>query len=100
MKYLSFILCLSSILTLTAQQSSVSGVVSIHNSEYETGKRQYIQNAQVEDDFQKANAQTTDANGRFQMTYVSIAEKTTVNLLLKKEGLQVVNTDALSAVTG
>ena len=100
MKYLSFILCLSSILTLTAQQSSVSGVVAIHNSAYETGKRQYVQNAQVEDDFQKANAQTTDANGRFQMTYVGIAEKTTVNLLLKKEGLQVVNFDALTVVTG
>ena len=87
-------------LTLSAQQSSISGIVSIHNSEYETGKRQYVQNAQVEDEFQKANAQTTNANGLFKLTFVKVEEKTSVNLLVKKEGLQVVNLDALTAVTG
>lgn len=87
-------------LTLVAQQSEIHGIVSIHNSEYETGKRQYVQNAQVEDDFEKATPTTTSSDGTFKLVFVKVAEKTSVNLNVKKEGLQVVNIDGLNAVTG
>jgi hypothetical protein len=40
----------------SAQQTEVRGIVSIHNSETETGKREYVPNATVEDDFAKARA--------------------------------------------
>ncbi|MEI7587141.1 tetratricopeptide repeat protein [Runella sp.] len=85
---------------LFAQQSVIKGVVSIHNSEYETGKRQYVQNATVEDDFEKATQQTTDDNGTFKLVFVGVPEKTSAQLIVKKEGLQVVNIDGLSAITG
>lgn len=86
--------------TSTAQQSTISGIVAIHNSEFDTGKRKYVNNAQIEDDFEKANAQVTDANGIFKLIFVGVPEKTTISLLVKKEGLEVVNIDVLNAVTG
>ena len=95
-----FLLFTISLLTLSAQQSEIKGVISIHNSEYETGKRQYVPNAQVEDEFEKAQATTTLDDGNFKLTFVQVDEKTSVHLIVKKEGLQVVNIDGLNAVTG
>jgi sRNA-binding carbon storage regulator CsrA len=83
-----------------SQQSIIRGVVSIHNSETETGKRQYVANAQVEDDFETATSQTTDNLGFFSLIYVGKAEKDAVSFQIKKDGLQVVNIDALKAVAG
>jgi tetratricopeptide (TPR) repeat protein len=82
------------------QQSVIRGVVSIHNSETETGKRQYVANAQVEDDFKKATSTTTNSNGQFGLVYVGIAEKAAVSFQVIRSGLQVVNIAALSAVAG
>jgi hypothetical protein len=45
---LIFLLLLS--YALKAQQSSIVGTVAVFNSKTETGKRQFIQNAQVEED--------------------------------------------------
>ena len=100
MKNAALFLFLSISLTLSAQQSDIKGVISIHNSEYETGKRQYVPNAQVEDEFEKAQATTTLVDGNFKLTFVQVDEKTSVHLIVKKEGLQVVNIDGLNAVTG
>ena len=100
MKKASLFILLSFALALSAQQSDIKGVISIHNSEYETGKRQYVPNAQVEDEFEKAQPTTTLADGNFKLTFVQVDEKTTVHLIVKKEGLQVVNIDGLNAVTG
>jgi len=100
MKKALFILLSLNTMTLIAQQSEIKGIISIHNSEYETGKRQYVANAQVEDDFAKATPQTTDANGNFKLVFVRIPERTSIQLIVKKEDLQVVNIDGLSAVTG
>lgn len=83
-----------------SQQSQLRGVVSIHNSETETGKRQYVANAGVTDDFGKAQPVITDANGQFMLIYVGIDDKSTVSFQVKKTGLEVVNTDALEAITG
>ena len=100
MKNAALFLLLNLSLTLSAQQSHIKGVISIHNSEYETGKRQYVPNAQVEDEFEKAQATTTLVDGNFKLTFVNVEEKTSVHLIVKKEGLQVVNIDGLNAVTG
>ena len=85
---------------LIAQQSSISGVVAVFNSAFETGKRQYVTNAQVEDDFKKSNATTTEADGSFKLVFVGIKDNENVSFNVKKEGLEVVNTDALYAIAG
>jgi len=61
MKPYILLFLLSFSISLIAQQSEIKGIISIHNSEYETGKRQYVANSQVEDDFSKATPQTTYA---------------------------------------
>lgn len=82
------------------QQSTVRGVVSIHNSETNTGKRQYVSSASVEPKFRKATQTTTDVNGGFILEYVEVPEKATVFFSIKKDGLQVVQPTTLSAVAG
>ncbi|HEY0058830.1 MAG TPA: tetratricopeptide repeat protein, partial [Flavisolibacter sp.] len=83
-----------------AQQSSIRGVVSIHNSETYTGKRQYVVNAQVEDDFKKATPAVTDINGQFELVYVGVPEKASVSFQVKKPSLQVVDPTKLLAIAG
>ncbi|MEO1438207.1 MAG: tetratricopeptide repeat protein, partial [Bacteroidota bacterium] len=100
MKHLLILFLIILPFTGFTQQSEIRGVISIHNSEYETGTRQYVVNAQVEDEFEQANAQLTDANGAFNLIFSGVSENTSVSLIAKKEGLQVVNLDALTAVTG
>lgn len=100
MKYLLVFFLFIGPLFVAGQQSSIRGVVSIHNSETESGKRQYVANAGVTDDFGKAQPALTDANGQFILIYVGVDEKSTVTFQVKKEGLEVVNTSALEAVTG
>jgi len=85
---------------LAAQQSNVNGIVSIHNSETETGKRLYVVNAQVEDDFGKAQPAITDVNGQFKLIYVGAHEGLTVSFTVKKTGLEVVNMNDLHAIAG
>jgi hypothetical protein len=100
MKNATLFLLLSCSLMVSAQQTPISGVVSIHNSQFKTGTRQYVQNAQVEDDFGKANAQITDATGKFTLIFVEKDKGKSVVLSIKKAGLQVVNTPDLTAVAG
>ena len=85
--------------SLQAQQTSISGIVSIHNSKYETKTKEYVHLAEVEDDFDKATPATTDKNGLFKLIYVGVPEKERVNFSVKKEGLEVVNLDKLEAIT-
>lgn len=100
MKPVWLILFFIGYLPVVAQQNSIRGLVSIHNSETETGRRQYVANAQVTDDFGKAQPTVTDANGQFSLIYVGLAEKSTVSFQVTKPGLAVVNIDALQAVAG
>jgi tetratricopeptide (TPR) repeat protein len=83
-----------------AQQSAIRGIVSIHNSQTETGSRQYVANAQIEDNSRRAQPVITDIDGRFVLIYVGIDEKMAVAFQVKKPGLEVVNIDALHAITG
>ncbi|MRG45416.1 tetratricopeptide repeat protein [Chitinophaga sp. SYP-B3965] len=94
---LPFILCS---LQLIAQQSIVRGIVSIHNSETNTGKRQFVVNAQVEDDLKEAQPTLTAANGQFILSFVGKPDKSAASLLVRKTPLQVVNEASLNAITG
>ncbi|MEI7586735.1 tetratricopeptide repeat protein [Runella sp.] len=101
MKYnFLFLLFLMSGQLLCAQQSTIRGEASIINSQYETKTRQFVQNAQVEEDFARATPQITDAAGRFDLVVKGVKEKETITFSVKKDGLEVVNSDALSAVAG
>lgn len=94
--FLLFINCLQA----SAQQSSINGVVSIFNSKTRTGILRFVSLAQVEDEFNKAQPAVTNEIGQFSLIYVGIADSTPVSLLVKKPGLQVVNTDKLSTTIG
>ena len=85
---------------LIGQQTSISGVVAVFNSAFETGSREYVSNAQIEDDFKKANATTTGADGRFKLIFVGTKDNEKVSFNVKKERLEIVNTEALYAVAG
>jgi tetratricopeptide (TPR) repeat protein len=87
---------------LSAQQSSLRGEVSVINSKTEspTKTREYVANAQVEEDFGRSQATTTDAAGGFTLPLKGVNEQESITFSVKKEGLEVVNIDALSAVSG
>lgn len=86
--------------TLMAQRSEVRGVVSIFNSASTKGHREYVVNAQVEDPDGRAQPVLTDSFGNFTLIYINVEEKTSVRFQVKAQGLQVVNIDGLTAVTG
>lgn len=100
-RFLSIALVINSF-ALLAQQSAVQGVVSIHNSGYrsKSGMVTYVSLAQVEEDFGRSQATATDADGRFRLVLIGIAEKQGFSFSVVKEGLEVVNIDQLSAVAG
>ena len=85
---------------LKAQQTSIVGTVAVFNSKTETGKRQFIQNAQVEETFGKSQATTTDADGNFRLVLVGIAAKQSFEFTATKAGYEIVNRDNLHAVAG
>ena len=85
---------------LKAQQTSIVGTVALFNSKTETGKRQFIQNAQVEETFGKSQATTTDADGNFRLVLVGIDSKQSFEFTATKAGYEIVNRDNLHAVAG
>ncbi len=91
----NFLIC-----TCFSQQSKIQGLVSIFNSETSTGKRQFVSNAQVEDDFGIAQPTITDIRGQFSLIYVGKTDNESVSFQVKRPGLEVVNIDALTAITG
>jgi len=97
--FLYVALIIAALPQLQAQQSAIYGEVSILNSQTETGKREYVPNAAVEEDFGKSQATTTQADGTFKLVLVGIPEHDGFQFTVKKPGLDVVNTDALNAVT-
>jgi tetratricopeptide (TPR) repeat protein len=83
-----------------AQQSVLNGTVTVFNSQFETGKKQYVDNAQVEEDYGKSQATTTNTEGAFKLPLVGIKDLDKVFFNVKKANYEVVNTDALQAVAG
>ncbi len=85
---------------VAAQQSTLHGTVAVFNSRFETGTRQFVANAQVEEDYGKSQATTTNANGTFKLSLIGIKDEEKVFYSVKKTGFEVVNADALQAVAG
>ena len=83
-----------------AQQSVLNGTVTVFNSQFETGKKQYVANAQVEEDYGKSQATTTNTEGSFKLPLVGIKDLDKVFFNVKKATYEVVNTDALQAAAG
>ena len=79
---------------------TISGVVSIYNSKYETGSTKYVQLAQIEDKYGRAQPTTTDVDGKFSLIYLGLADGDGVTLNVTKMGLQVVDQHSLEAVIG
>lgn len=87
------------ILTITitfAQQIILKGQVSIHNSKYRTGQIEYVPNAFVSAPF--AGSKSTDADGKFGLTFVGMDAGTTIKIAAEKNGLEVVNAYDLERV--
>lgn len=102
MKITPWFFCLLWGLAAKAQLSEVHGVVSIQNSQTETGRRQYVAGAVVSDDLDSAQSVITDDAGRFRLIYVGKPAGVGVHFHVVKPSadLEVVNISALYAVTG
>ncbi len=85
---------------IEAQQSIIYGNVSIFNSQFETGKRQFIVNATVEEDFGRSPAIITDAEGNFRLILVGVKEGEKVSISINKNGYEVVNSESLNVIAG
>ncbi len=72
-----------------AQQIQLTGQVSIHNSQYETGAIAYVKDAFVNAPF--GGSVNTDNEGKFELTFIGIASGTSVSVKVKKSGLEIVN---------
>ena len=89
-----FLLLIS--LYVQAQQITLSGQVSIHNSGFQTGKIIYVQNANVTAPY--TSPDDTDVEGKFNLEFVGIAEGTALQIQVEKQGLEVVNERTLQSV--
>lgn len=89
--------------SLLAQKSQIyelRGIVSIFNSKFETGVKQYVNKAQVSEVRGKSNAATTGSNGFFELTVVEMETNQSFQFNVQKEGLAVVNDTELFATVG
>lgn len=95
-----FSLLITCIHWCSAQQTELNGVVAIFNSEFETGNRQYVVNAIIEEDNQKSQRALSASDGTFKLPIIGIKPLEPVYFSVIKDGFEVVNTDALEAVAG
>ena len=82
--------------TTAAQQVTLKGLVSIHNSKYNTGKIEYVPDAYITAPFTKPV--NSDVVGNFSLEFVGIDPGTAVTLTVEKSGLEVVNSYDLDKV--
>jgi tetratricopeptide (TPR) repeat protein len=87
-------------LSASGQQIALRGVVSIQNSEFETGIRQPVINAQVTDLSRHATPAITNRDGAFELKFVNFEVGTPVSISVTKRGYEVINLGALHAVLG
>jgi hypothetical protein len=91
------IFCASNLL---AQQSEIKGVVSIHNSKFETGKTAYLSNVQIKETYGRGQEVLSNSDGRFTFTSIGVPLKETIVLNAQKQGWEVVNPEELDVVVG
>lgn len=92
----SVIISLLCTCSMQAQQINLNGLVSIHNSKYETGEIQYVPNAFVSADF--TTSTNTDGNGKFSLVFSGIPSGTDVSVKVKKADWEIVNKKTLQEV--
>lgn len=92
----TYLLFLTSTSCCLAQQINLTGQISIHNSRYETGEIEYVQNAFIEAPF--AGSTNSDSEGLFRLIFQGIAAGETIRLAVEKAGLEIVNRKDLSEV--
>ena len=74
---------------VAGQSIPLTGTVAIQNSQYETGKRQFVKGASIRGSF--AKAVTTDREGQFDLDFVGVKHGTPVRLSVSHASLTVVN---------
>ncbi len=79
-----------------SQQIELKGQVSVHNSKYNTGSIEYVQDAYITAPF--ATADNTDDRGSFSLVFVGMEAGTTVRVQAERAGLEVVNAHDLERV--
>lgn len=79
-----------------AQQIDLHGQISIHNSRYETGKIEYVQDAFVQAPF--AGSTNSDSEGLFLLTFQGIKRGAPIRLSVEKTGLEIVNQGDIDSV--
>lgn len=85
---LIFLLVLLVCCSVTAQQITLTGQVSIHNSKYNSGKIEYVKDAYASAPNTKPD--DTDDNGIFHLEFVGIDGGASVKVLVEKAGLELV----------
>jgi len=83
-----------------AQQVALHGIVAVFNSKFETGKIEYVANAAVNEELERAQGTLTQADGAFKLVLVGVRPRSSFNFTIKKEQYEVVNADQLRAVAG
>ncbi|HRH68517.1 MAG TPA: tetratricopeptide repeat protein [Flavobacteriales bacterium] len=81
---------------IAAQSISLSGTIAIQNSQYETGKRQFISDASVRAPLSKPT--TSDNAGQFKLEFAGVGSGTPVRLTVSKQGYEVVNYSEVQSV--
>ncbi len=83
-------------LCVAGQSIPLTGTVAIQNSQYETGKRQFVKGASIRAD--RAKATTTDREGQFDLEFVGVKFGTPVRLSVTHSSLTVVNVREMDQV--
>jgi len=79
--------------TVYAQQITLEGQVSIHNSQYHTGKIEYVEGAIVSAPF--TTTQTTNKKGAFKLGFAGVDGGNAVAVSVEKAGLEAADPIAL-----
>lgn len=79
-----------------SQQINLTGQVSIHNSRYETGEIEYVQDAFIQAPF--AGGTNSDSEGLFRLTFQGITAGETIRLRVEKDGLEIINRKEMNEV--
>jgi tetratricopeptide (TPR) repeat protein len=100
MKNILFLMLLSTFAdTAIAQQITLTGQVSTHNSRYRTGQIEYIKDAYATAPF--AAPGSTNATGIFRLVFVNVDGGASVKVDVEKIGMEIVNKrDLLDVVIG
>lgn len=79
-----------------AQQYQLNGQISIHNSRVDNGSIKYVKDAEVSNEL--SSTRITDFKGRVELNFIDVEPNSSINLMVIKEGYDVVNKDVLKDI--